>query len=206
MNQTRVVFYIDGFNLYFGLRDKGWKRYYWLNILQLCNNLLLSNQSLVVVKYFTARVNYPTDKARRQSIYLDALKTLEPYLQIIEGKYLTNIHRCNVCGCEYLDSKEKMTDINIAVEMISDSISDAFDTAILISADGDLVPVIKLVKKLNKNKRIIVGFPPDRFSEAIEQAADHVFLMYRATLAKSMFPPIVTDKNGFQLIKPVEWQ
>lgn len=26
---ARVIAYIDGFNLYFGLKSKGWKRYYW---------------------------------------------------------------------------------------------------------------------------------------------------------------------------------
>jgi uncharacterized LabA/DUF88 family protein len=206
MNQTRVAFYIDGFNLYFGLREKGWKRYYWLNILELCDNLLLSNQVRITAKYFTARVTAPPDKVRRQSIYLDALKTLEPQLQIIEGNYLTNTYKCKHCGFEYLDSKEKMTDVNIAVEMASDLLDDKFDTAILISADGDLVPAIKLIKKINNKKRIIVGFPPNRFSEAIEKVADHVFLMYRQTFAKSVFPPVVTTSTGFQLIKPLEWQ
>ncbi len=27
----RVIVYIDGFNLYFGLKSKGWRRYFWLN-------------------------------------------------------------------------------------------------------------------------------------------------------------------------------
>ena len=25
---SRVITYVDGFNLYFGLRDKGWRKYY----------------------------------------------------------------------------------------------------------------------------------------------------------------------------------
>jgi len=28
----RVITYIDGFNLYFGLKSKDWQRYYWLNL------------------------------------------------------------------------------------------------------------------------------------------------------------------------------
>ena len=31
MNQ-RVITYIDGFNLYFGLKSAGWNRFYWLNL------------------------------------------------------------------------------------------------------------------------------------------------------------------------------
>ena len=28
----RVAVYVDGFNLYYGLRSKGWRRYYWLDL------------------------------------------------------------------------------------------------------------------------------------------------------------------------------
>ena len=28
----RVVTYIDGFNLYFGLRSQGWERFLWLDV------------------------------------------------------------------------------------------------------------------------------------------------------------------------------
>ena len=37
---NRVISYIDGFNLYFGLKDKGWKRYYWLDLAALSGALL----------------------------------------------------------------------------------------------------------------------------------------------------------------------
>lgn len=29
---NRVIAYIDGFNLYFGLKSKGFKKYYWLDL------------------------------------------------------------------------------------------------------------------------------------------------------------------------------
>ena len=35
----RVIVYIDGFNLYFGLRSKGWKKYYWLNLKEFSRSL-----------------------------------------------------------------------------------------------------------------------------------------------------------------------
>ncbi|RPH91946.1 MAG: NYN domain-containing protein [Calditrichaeota bacterium] len=43
----RVIAYIDGFNLYFGLKSKGWKRYYWLNLQKLVENLLKPGQTLI---------------------------------------------------------------------------------------------------------------------------------------------------------------
>lgn len=205
MEIKRLIAYIDGFNLYFGLKDKGWKRYYWLNLQLLMQNLLKPSQQLIETKYFTARVNTPPDKVKRQSIYIDTLYTL-PDFQIFFGKYMTNVRRCNNCGYEYLDSKEKMTDINIAVEMISDAFRNKFDTALLISADSDLTPVVKLVKKFYPDKRITIGFPPSRHSRDLESVADANFHIGRGTLAKSVFPNTVMRKDGFPLIKPPEWQ
>ena len=46
----RVVAYVDGFNLYYGLRDKRWKRFYWLNIQSMVQNLLKPHQILVSTK------------------------------------------------------------------------------------------------------------------------------------------------------------
>lgn len=49
---------------------------------------------------------------------------------------------------------EKKVDINIAVDIISLAYEDAYDTAVLVSGDGDFLPVIKKVKELNKNVEI----------------------------------------------------
>ena len=77
--KQRVIAHIDGFNLYYGLKSKGWQRFYWLDMRRLIENLLKPSQRLVGVNYFTARIaDTPTDrdKTRRQSAYLDALQTL----------------------------------------------------------------------------------------------------------------------------------
>lgn len=55
----RVIAFIDGFNLYFGLKAKRWQRYYWLNLQALMRNILKPDQHLVHTKYFTARVQGP---------------------------------------------------------------------------------------------------------------------------------------------------
>jgi hypothetical protein len=46
MDTERIICYIDGFNLYFGLREKGWKKYYWLDLKRLTEKLLKPRQSL----------------------------------------------------------------------------------------------------------------------------------------------------------------
>src|SRR3989304_4835741 len=70
----RVIVYIDGFNLYFGICDKGWRRYLWLDLPALATRLLTPGQQLVATKYFTARVRADPGKIRRQSTYLQALE------------------------------------------------------------------------------------------------------------------------------------
>ena len=45
----RVIVYVDGFNLYFGLRSKGWRRHYWLNLVKLAGALLKPDQQLARV-------------------------------------------------------------------------------------------------------------------------------------------------------------
>jgi len=45
---------------------------------------------------------------------------------------------------------EKKIDIRIAIDMISLAYEDGYDRAILVSGDGDFVPVFKKLKELNK--------------------------------------------------------
>ena len=83
----QVMLYVDGFNLYYGLRARCWRRYYWLDLRHLSVNLLRSGQELVAVRYFTARVSPEPgdpDKPARQNTYLEALATL-PDLHIHTG-------------------------------------------------------------------------------------------------------------------------
>jgi len=50
----------------------------------------------------------------------------------------------------FSDAIEKKVDIKIAIDMVSLAYENAYDTAVLVSGDGDFVPVVKKVKKLNK--------------------------------------------------------
>jgi uncharacterized LabA/DUF88 family protein len=45
---------------------------------------------------------------------------------------------------------EKKVDIQIAIDMISFAYENAYDTAVLVSGDGDFVPVVKKIKGLDK--------------------------------------------------------
>ncbi|MFX1242268.1 MAG: NYN domain-containing protein [Promethearchaeota archaeon] len=49
------------------------------------------------------------------------------------------------------DAVEKKVDIKIAIDMISLAYDDAYDTAVLVSGDGDFLPVVKKIKTLGKD-------------------------------------------------------
>jgi uncharacterized LabA/DUF88 family protein len=201
----KIITYIDGFNLYFGLKEKGWKRYYWLNLVALAKSLLKPGQNLLKVKYFTSRISLPAEKAKRQNEFIEALETL-PELSIYYGKYQTNDITCTKCGHIMLKPNEKMTDVNIAVEMLADAFMDSFDVAILISADSDLTGPIKHIRKLFPQKQVIIAFPPSRFSYELQKVANATFPIGRKKFAESMFPDNVIKKDGHVLKRPERWK
>jgi uncharacterized LabA/DUF88 family protein len=204
MNQ-RVIAYIDGFNLYFGLKASRWKRFYWLNLQAMAKNLLKQDQELVFTKYFTSRISYPQDKQQRQSTFIEALETLND-LKIFYGHYQANPQYCRKCGNRGMIPSEKMTDVNIAVEMMSDAYQGHFDTALLVSADSDLTAPIVTIKNLFPDKRVIVAFPPMRHSVQLQRLAHGYLQIGRANLAKSIFPDRIQKADGFTLQKPSGWK
>jgi uncharacterized LabA/DUF88 family protein len=204
-SMKRVIAYIDGFNLYFGLRSRGWKRYYWLDLHKVAQFLLKPGQTLVTTKYFTAKVKSPPDKQRRQITYLEALGTLADF-HIYYGHYLADKITCRNCGHTYMTHHEKMTDVNIAVELLTDAFQDRFDVALLISADGDLVGPVKRVKQLFPHKRVVVVFPPRRRSNALKNVADACLHISQTVLAKSVLADQVTKADGFVLQRPSSWR
>jgi uncharacterized LabA/DUF88 family protein len=201
----RVIAYTDGYNLYYGLRAKRWKRFYWLNIQEMVRRLLKPGQTLITTKYFTTVVKQPEDKRKRQAVFLEALRTLKDF-QIYYGHFLEDTVRCYNCGYIYKTHHEKMTDVNIAVELMSDAFQGNFDMALLISADSDLVGPVKAVRRLFSHKRVVAAFPPARTSKALKQAVDAQIYINRNVLAKSVFPDQVVKPDGYVLHRPAQWQ
>jgi uncharacterized LabA/DUF88 family protein len=201
----RVVAYIDGYNLYYGLRTKRWKWFYWLNVQVMARSLLKPHQVLLSTKYFTTVDRQPPEKKKRQAVYLEALRTLDD-LQIFYGHWLSNPIRCHKCGHTYEGHHEKMTDVNIAVELMCDAFQDHLDTALLISADSDLVAPVKAIRRLFPEKRVVIAFPPARTSTALKAAAHAHTFIGRNILSKSVFPDPVIKSDGFVLRRPTEWR
>ncbi|MBI5726045.1 MAG: NYN domain-containing protein [Planctomycetes bacterium] len=204
----RVVAYVDGFNLYYGLKSKGWKRYYWLDVQKLVRNVLKDDQELVMTKYFTSRVSSSPqnpEKHKRQSDFLEALGTLGG-LEIFFGQYQLRPQKCNRCGHVQYIPTEKMTDVNIATHLLADAYENMYDMAMLISADSDLTGPVTTVRSLFLDKRVVVAFPPDRVSKQLKLVASAYFTIGRDTIARSQFPDEVRKPDGFILRRPLKWR
>ena len=202
--KERVVAYIDGFNLYFGMREAGFDKCRWLDVVKLINSLLEPNQELIKVKYFTSRVSNNPDKQKRQSTYLDALESTGT--QIIYGNYQDNNTECNRCGHVWKSAKEKMTDVNIATSMIIDAFKDKYDMAMLISGDSDLSPPIKAIHELFKQKRVFIAFPPKRHNSTMAIVSRGSMIIGRKKLVDAQFDEVVISKTGFKLRIPDQWK
>lgn len=206
MKPHRLIFYIDGFNLYFGLKSREWRKYYWLDLQQMCARLIRPHQSLVKVRYFTARINQAAEgKRRRQLTYLEAIETL-PLLDIHYGTYLASPQTCFECGHTFIKHSEKKSDVNIAVKLITDAMNDLYDSAVLISADSDLTPALNAIKAHFPKKRALLFFPPRRSSLSLKNAC-HVYcgVLNKTTISKSQLPDIVKSKSGYLLKRPDHW-
>ena len=207
MMVQRVSTYIDGFNLYYGLRSRGWRRYYWLDVHRLAANLLLPQQRLTIVRYFTALVfpqlNAP-GQSERQRTYLQALATL-PDIHIHHGYFLAKNGVCPVCGANRMTYEEKMTDVNLAVELLGDAQDDTFDTAVIVSGDSDLAGPLDAIRKRYLDKRVVVAFPPNRVSKQLRQTANASFVIGRRMFSASLLPEQIETAGGYMINKPPEW-
>jgi len=200
----RLNVYVDGFNLYFGMQDAGYNNCKWLDIHTLATNIKESHYKLNKVKYFTSRISNNIPKQQRQNVYLDALSTSP--VQIIYGQFRNQYINCGSCGGGWWDSKEKMTDVNIASHLLIDAYKDDFDIAFLVSGDSDLVPPVKLLRESFPDKKIIIVFPPERKSNELKQNASASFTLGRKKLESAQFPHILTDKYGNTLNIPGSWK
>lgn len=204
----KVIAYVDGFNLYFGLRDKGWRKYYWLDLVTLVQSLLKPDQVYTETHYFTSRIRVAGNNSsdtKRQSIYLDALATL-PSLTTHEGHYLQKNMKCHTCGATWFTYEEKMTDVNIAAQLLTDAFDNRFDVALIISGDSDLTTPVQRIRQRFPAKRIIIALPPGRHSHQLTQAANGAFTIGEAKLRKSQLPEQVATSNGYILQRPVHWR
>ena len=203
--KQKVIVYVDGFNFYYGLKSKGWKKYYWLDMVKFAEKLLRSHQQLVEVCYFSAIPASP-DKSKRQDAFFQANR-LNPLFTLHLGKYLTKEITCNYCHRVIHSFEEKETDVRIATAMMADSYNRKCDLSVLISADSDLVPPIERIKEMNPAHKVVVCFPPNRSSSNLRKWSNGTKVLSDRNLYEDcLFPENITLPDGFVLQRPAKWR
>jgi uncharacterized LabA/DUF88 family protein len=202
----RVVTYVDGHNLYYGLRARYGRRNHWLDIQAMAQALTPPRHVLERVYYFTARVRSQPLSVHRQSAYLAALASHCSLIRIVEGRFQRRLDRCLSCGAQWTTHDEKETDVNISVTNMADAVQDKFDTAILVSADGDLAPAITAARQLSPAKRFYAAFPPHRRSGALARVADAAFAIGDDKIRAAQLPDKITLPDGTMLERPAYWR
>ena len=200
-----VICYVDGFNLYHGLRSKGWKRYYWLDLWALAERFLKPGQTLVQVAYCTTLIKSDPVGQQRQLDFIAALQATRPGLKVAYGHYLAKPMECFQCGYQYTRHEEKMTDVNIACRMLTDAMDGSFDVALVMSGDSDLVPPVRVIRSRWPSKRVIAVFPPGRSSDALKRECHGYTTIGQEKLRQSLLPPMVVVSPARTVARPVDW-
>jgi uncharacterized LabA/DUF88 family protein len=202
----RTYVYIDGFNFYYGcIRSSPYR---WLDLFKFAQAMLPKND-VVRVKYFTAIVKPSTKdptKVVRQQTFLRALATI-PQIEIFLGSFQAHpVRRPKADGSgsvEVIDMKEKGSDVNLATELLVDGFTNAYDVAVVVSNDSDLVAPIRVVRtKLGKAVGIIN--PHQRQSVELRTSASFIKEVRTWALAHSLLPPDLHDANG-EIHRPAGW-
>jgi len=201
---ARIVFFIDGFNLYHSLASKPeYRKYKWINLARLCQNLTKKSDTIENIYYFTALAEWDQQKVSKHKRLIRALEIEK--VKVVYGKFKMRDKRCFKCKETYKIPEEKQTDVNIAITLLTEAMKDTYDTAIIISGDSDLIPSIKAVKATFPGKTIGVAIPIGRNAQELINNTDFHIRIKEMHLKTSLFPYEI-EVDGSKIICPMEWR
>ena len=131
----RIAIFIDNSNIF-----KGFQKYKIQADYEKLKNLIVQGRRLEGI-YLYEGVVYPISPAK--SNWYKELSNRSGYE--IKATFDKIISKGAI---------EKKVDINMAIEIISLGYENVYDTAILVSGDGDFVPVVKKLSDMNKKVEI----------------------------------------------------
>lgn len=159
-----VNLYIDGFNLYHAMDDLNDPELKWLDLMTLGQSFLRDGEIIGKVYYFTAIVPWSAEKAGRHHQYIKALKARG--VTVVAGNFSKIQFHCSAMNRKCEKHEEKQTDVSIAITMVKDALQDAVDRIILLTADSDQIPAIKLISTVKPFIERTMYAPPMRLQKA----------------------------------------
>ena len=144
--KNRVIIFIDGSNFYHSFKETFGMHDNEIDFQKLAN--MLKGEGMLIGIYY---YNAPLDRGYNEKVYWKQQKFFSE-LRKIPGfnVILCNMRKIMKPGKKKPEYAVKGDDIHLATDMISLAYEEAYDTAILVSGDGDFVPTIKRVQKLGK--------------------------------------------------------
>ena len=127
----RIIIFIDNSNIFKGFRKYNIKADY-----EKLKNVIASSRELKDIFLYEGVV-YPMSPLKKK--WYEDLKSNSGY--VIKASF------DKIAGN---DAIEKKIDIKMAIDIISLAYENAFDTAVLLSGDGDFIPVVNKLKEMNK--------------------------------------------------------
>ncbi len=194
----RVIVYIDGFNLYHAIDTLKKSHLKWLDLWQLGESLLREGEELTAVKYFSAYATWLPDAYARHRVYVDALEAVG--VTICMSKFKNKPQRCHACEVRWTAHEEKETDVQVAISIVADALQNKADRIVVVSADTDLTPAVKLVAALVPKCEMFVATPPGRFK--ICRALAPKLELTAGRLARCRLPDALNNAAGKQIVCP----
>lgn len=136
----RVAVFIDGSNLYNGMREN--LKSTRVNFTELIQQLL-RDRPVHRTYYYNVPLteDYDSELREGQARFFESLKRI-PYVTVRFGR----LHRRQDGSLV-----EKGIDVAIAVEALSLAFQNAYDTAVIVSGDGDYVELVETLKRYGKH-------------------------------------------------------
>ena len=175
-DKEKIIIFIDGSNFYHLLKKifKSSKKLMNFNFEKFIKGLA-GDRKLVRVYYYTA----PLDRTKDEETYMKQQQFFDKLRKIPNFKLvLCRMQKVKINGKIVYQVKED--DIHLAVDMVKLAYNNAYDTAILVSTDGDFVPAIKAIQEIGKNLEN-TGFE-SKFSYHLKQECDKFIKLKKETI------------------------
>ncbi len=211
-SMNRVVFLIDGFNLYHSVLDISKVLHMpclkWLDINAFCSSFLSNignGASLEKIYYFSAFAYHlrNADALQRHIDYVECLKStgIEPILGYFKPKKV----KCSKCYKEFIKHEEKATDVGIAVKLLEVLFNKDCETVVLVTGDTDIIPAIETANRMFPNNETVVAFPFARKNDELVDVAPRSFKIHVNSYKNNQFPNPVVLQDGTTIAKPLVW-
>lgn len=192
----RVVCLIDGFNLYHAIARLQEPHLKWVDLWALSQRYVRpASQRLGAVYYFSAYADWLPTARRRHEAFVRAQR--ERGVVVVMGKFKRQYRWCPLCRRSSIGHEEKETDVNIALYLLQAAHRDAYDRAILVSRDSDLLPALRMLRESFPKKELTLVAPPlaGHSTEMLSWASSRSKIT-KGHLTASLLPREVRDADG----------